>query len=174
MDTEYEIKILDIDANSILSTLKELNAKLKGVKKFKRYVFDLPDNKSWMRLRTDGNEAVLTVKKVTGEGISGTQELEIKVDSFEKTKELLEGLGFTPRVYQENNRQSYELDGVEIDIDEWPKIPPYLEIEGKDEGSVLRMIEKLSLSEHKKTSESTEKVYSLYGLNLNDYKELRF
>jgi adenylate cyclase class 2 len=174
MKTEYEIKILDIDIPQIQETLKAENAKFTGEKKFRRYVYDLPDNKSWMRLRTDGKKTVLTVKKVTGEGISGTQELEIVVDDFEKTYELLESLGFTPRVYQENNRLSYDLDNVELDIDQWPKIPAYLEIEGQSEADVQSMIEKLGLTEHKKTAESTEKVYMMYNLDLNSYKELGF
>jgi hypothetical protein len=42
-------------------------------------------------------------------------------------------------VKQENRRTSFELDGVCLELDEWPMIPPYLEIEGDARDDVLRV-----------------------------------
>ena len=46
---------------------------------------------------------------------------------------MLEEMGYKAHTYQENKRTRYMLDGVEFDIDSWPYIPTYLEIEGKNE-----------------------------------------
>lgn len=68
--------------------------------------------------------------------IQQMQETEIEVSSFEETNELLEKLGFSYRSYQEKVREKYILDEHEIDIDIWPKLSPYVEIEGKDENDI--------------------------------------
>jgi adenylate cyclase class 2 len=41
----------------------------------------------------------------------------------------LEKLGYNSKAYQENIRTSYTLNNCEIEIDERPMIPAYLEIE---------------------------------------------
>lgn len=64
--------------------------------------------------------------------LGGTQEHEVVVSDFEKMNDILEKLGYKHRNYQENKRIRYILDEVEIDIDTWPLIPTYAEIEGKN------------------------------------------
>ena len=67
------------------------------------------------------------------------------------------------------------LDGVEIDIDSWPLIPTYLEIEGKDEESVLKMIEKLELDKEKVTTLDVQSVYKeVYNIDIETIKVLKF
>ena len=124
MNTEYEVRILDIDVKEIKSKLDKL-AKFECEKKKKRYVYDFipkQDNK-WIRLRTNGSKSTLTIKNLVTSEIDGTQELEIEVDDFDKTNMILKELGYIPRGYQENRRIQYTLNGVEIDIDYWPLIP---------------------------------------------------
>lgn len=104
------------------------------VNSIKRYVYDFnPINKNkWIRLRTDGKTSTLTIKEIVDKNeIDGTNEIEIEVSSFENANKILNELGYVARNYQENKRIKYTLDGVEIDIDFWPLIPPYVEIEGK-------------------------------------------
>lgn len=50
---------------------------------------------------------------------------------------MLKELGYDPKGFQENRRIQYTFNGVEIDIDFWPLIPTYLEIEGNTEEEVL-------------------------------------
>src|SRR3989344_2464509 len=100
--------------------------------------------------------------------------LEIDVDNFEKTHLFLGKLGFIAKGYQENKRISYVLNNVEIEIDFWPHIPPYLEIEGKSKENVEMMIKKLGFAVSKATSINTTDVYKKYGINLNSIKELKF
>ncbi len=74
------------------------------------------------------------------------QETEIEVNSFEETNELLEKLGFSYRSYQEKRREKYSLNEHEIDIDTWPKLLPYIEIEGKDKNDIEKILSILGYS----------------------------
>ena len=87
---------------------------------------------------------------------------------------MLEILGYQNKGYQENKRIQYALDGVEIDIDTWPLIPTYVEIEGEDEQSVLKMIKILGLNNEKVTTLDVQSVYMQYGIDIEKKKDLRF
>ncbi len=177
MKTEYEIRVLKVNIDEIEEKLKELGAIKKGEFHQKRYVYDLkPAEKGkWIRLRTNGINTTLTYKDIVSNTIDGTKEVEIEVDDFEKSNELLERIGFMNRGYQENKRIHYILDRVEIDIDSWPLIDPYLEIEGPNEESVIETLKKLDLDEKKVTTLNCDDIYfKFYDINLNEIKELKF
>lgn len=78
----------------------------------------------------------------------------------------MEKLGYKHKAYQENKRISYLLDGVEIEIDFWSLIPPYLEVEGKSIQEVELMVEKLGYNMEQTTSINTKKVYEKYEVDL--------
>lgn len=177
MKTEYEVRVLEIDKDELIRKLESLNATKVGEFNQKRYVYDtIPkENGKWIRLRTNGKETTLTFKDVTSDKIDGTKEVEIEVSDLELTNEFLNKIGFFSKAYQENNRIRYILDDVELDIDSWPLIPTYLEIEGKDENSVLDMIEKLELDKSKVTSLDVQSVYEkFYNIDISKIKNLRF
>ena len=139
---EYEAKIYDVDPADIIEKLTNLGAKEVGNYNFCRYVFDTipakPDR--WVRLRSDGKQATLTVKEITADTIDGTHEWEVEVSDMETTLEILAKIGIKPRGYQENKRQEYDLDGVQVVIDRWPKLKPYVEIEAN---SVVEVVNHL-------------------------------
>ena len=177
MKTEYEVRVLEIDKDELIRKLESLNATKVGEFNQKRYVYDtIPkENGKWIRLRTNGKETTLTFKDVTSDKIDGTKEVEIEVSDLELTNEFLNKIGFFSKAYQENNRIRYILDDVELDIDSWPLIPTYLEIEGKDEKSVLDMIEKLELDKSKVTSLDVKSVYEKFdNIDISKIKDLRF
>ena len=126
------------------------------------------------RLRTNGRKTTLTYKNVVKTTIDGTKELEVEVSDFEKTNELLENMGIKSRGYQENKRTQYILNGVEIDIDSWPMIPTYVEIEGKNEEEVMNTLEILELPKDKVTTLDVDSVYKKYGIDLKVIKVLKF
>ncbi len=143
----------------------------------KRYVYDtIPANPNkWIRLRTNGTKTTLTVKEIKDKSaISGTDEIEITVDSLETTNELLESLGFKSRNYQENYRKMYVLNNVEISIDSWPMIPTYAEIEGKSEQDVLDTLKLLGYTKKDYTTLDVESIYKLYNIDILKIKELKF
>lgn len=176
MSKEYEVTILEID-NSFESKLIELGAKLVSDSMQKRYVYDvIPVNPNkWIRLRTNGNKTTLTVKEIKDKSaIGGTEEVEIIVDSFDKTNNLLESLGYISRNYQENYRKMYNLNGIEISVDSWPMIPTYAEIEGKCEEDVLEVLKLLGYAEKDYTTLDVVSIYELYNIDIMKIKELKF
>ena len=175
MHTEYEVRILEIDVVKVIKKLEELNACLEWDLLQRRYVYDfIPklDGK-WIRLRTNGDKTTLTIKNVVSSEIDGTQELEIEVDNFDRCNLVLKELGYEAKAYQENRRVQYSLGGVEIDIDYWPLIPTYLEIEGPTEEAVYSVVEQLGFKRDDVTSRDVEGIYLDYGHNMEEIKDLR-
>lgn len=177
MAIEFEAKIIEIDPHQMEKRIKELGGeKVSDTTIMRRYVYDITpgDQSKWIRLRDTGKEITLTVKEIIHDGIDGTHEVETVVGDFEATNELLGKLGYTPKGYQENKRTSFILDGARLEIDEWPMIPPYLEIEADSREEVVRVAEKLGYREDQLTGENTIQIYAHYGINLNKIKNLRF
>ena len=177
MNTEYEIRILEVDVEKITQKLEEIGAEKVGDWFQKRYVYDMIPKKEnqWIRLRTNGEKTTLTYKNVEKDTIDGTKELEIVVNDFEKTNEMLEILGYKNKGYQENRRIRYILNGVEIDIDSWPMIPTYMEIEGKNEYEVMNTLNRLGIEENKVCTLNCEDIYKkVYNINIDEIKRLTF
>ncbi|MBQ9790990.1 MAG: CYTH domain-containing protein [Clostridia bacterium] len=170
MKTEFEVRLLECDYKNIITRLKELNATFTGDNLQMRYCYDFNPVKenSWIRLRTNGKITTLTIKEIMDKSVSGTKESEIVVSSFEETDKILNKLGYFARSIQENRRVQYILDGVEIDIDFWPEIPPYLEIEGESEDSIKKVVEKLGLDYEKFVTLDVSSVYDYYGKPLGN------
>lgn len=108
------------------------------------------------------------------DAVDGVRETEVVVADFDQTHALLERLGFHARAYQENRRSSWQLDGVRLEIDSWPLIPPYLEIEADSADQVWAVASRLNLSRAELTSENTTAVYDRYGIDLSAVADLRF
>jgi adenylate cyclase, class 2 len=141
----------------------------------RRHVYDIVpgDMSRWIRLRDTGIETTLCVKEIRSDAIDGTLEVETAVGDFAAAGEILGLLGFTPKSYQENRRTSFVLENVQVELDEWPLIPPYLEIEGHTKDDVLRVASLLGY-EDQLTGENTVKVYARYGIDLQVIPDLRF
>lgn len=176
MQTEIEVKILEINVDEITSKLEALWAKKSWDKMQKRYVYDFSPKKgnSRVRLRTDGNKTTLTIKEIHNDEIEWTKELEVIVDDFEKTNLILEKLGYKNTWYQENKRTSYILDTCEVEIDSRPGIPAYIEIEAKSVAEVEATVKKLWFTMDQTTSINTIKVYQKYGIDISIMPELKF
>ncbi|MEK2475840.1 class IV adenylate cyclase [Streptomyces noursei] len=173
---EYEAKVLGIDPDAMAERIKVAGGSFQGERLMRRYVYDTVPAVSgrWVRLRDSGGAVTLCVKTISSDAIDGTRETETTVGSFEDTHALLGLMGLTHRSYQENRRSSWLLDGVRLEIDEWPRIPPYLEIEGDTEEQVWATAECLSIPRSDLTSENTTKVFARYGIDLDSISELRF
>jgi adenylate cyclase class 2 len=174
---EYEARVLEINKEELEKKLKNLGAEKIADFEYKRRVYDFNPKEEgrWIRLRTNGKKTTLTIKEIKSQEIDGTEETEIEVSDFEKTNIILNKLGYIEKSYQENKRTRYGLDGVEIDIDTWPYIPTYVEIEGKSANEVQKTIKKLGLENEKITSLDVQAVYEkFYGIDLRQMSEVRF
>ncbi|MGY2029828.1 class IV adenylate cyclase [Nocardia gipuzkoensis] len=176
MPIEHEAKILDIDPETIEQHIVGKGGRRLGERFMRRYVYDITpgDESKWIRLRDNGNGTTLAVKQITSDAIDGTHEVEVSVDDFAATNALLELLGFTAKSYQETKRVSFELDGAQLELDTWPRIPPYLEIEAATKDEVVRIAGLLGFAEADLTGENTIKIYARHGIDLNTVRELRF
>ena len=175
METEYELRVLEIDVDSLVERLEGIGASFEWDLVQRRYVYDLipkVDGK-WIRLRTNGNFTTLTIKDIVSSEIDGTRELEIEVSDFDKCNKILNELGYISHGYQENRRIQYKYDDVEIDIDYWPKIPTYLEIEGPNEEKVYEILELLGYNREEATAKDVEGIYLDYGYNLKEIYDLK-
>ncbi|MFD3461214.1 class IV adenylate cyclase [Nocardia fluminea] len=176
MPIEHEAKIFDIDPDTIERHILDKGGYRLGERFMRRYVYDITagiDGK-WIRLRDNGIRTTLAVKEITSDAIDGTHEVEVSVDDFATTNTLLEMMGFSAKSYQETRRISYTLDGAELELDTWPGIPPYLEIEAATKADVIRVAELLGYTEADLTGENTIKIYARHGIDLNTIRELRF
>jgi adenylate cyclase, class 2 len=173
---EHEAKILDIDPDTIEQHIVGKGGRRLGERFMRRYVYDITpgDESKWIRLRDNGNGTTLAVKQITSDAIDGTHEVEVSVDDFAATNALLELLGFTAKSYQETKRVSFEFDGAQLELDTWPRIPPYLEIEAATKDEVVRIAGLLGFAEADLTGENTIKIYARHGIDLNTVRELRF
>lgn len=176
MKTEYEVRILEINHDEIVKKLESIGAEFRFNVLQQRYVYDLvpkQENK-WIRLRTDGTKTTLTIKNLESQTIDGTKELELIVDDFSKTNDFLEELGFKSHGFQQNKRTQYILDGVEIDLDRWPLIPEYMEIEGNTEEEVYNTLDKLGISKDKVVTLDVSSIYTYYGFDGDNLSDLNF
>src|SRR5574344_531753 len=120
----------------------------------------------WVRVRNTNGKTTITIKHIlnpdiqrkTGSKIQKVLETEMEVPSIEEANSILEQLGFSFRNYQEKNRATYNVNGVEVDIDSWPLIPTYIEIENDSEKVIQETVKKLGLQDHEIISCNTSDV----------------
>lgn len=179
METEYEATFLNINKNEMRKRLTKAGAKLLRPEFLqKRIPFHLPkekrSNAKFIRVRDEGDKITLTYKHFTGEKIEDQKEISVDVNDFENTVKILKLIGCKPKPYQETKRELWKLGGVEITIDEWPFLEPFVEVEGKSEKAVKKVSEKLGFDYSKALFCSAGKIYQMkYGFWPDDLKNLK-
>jgi adenylate cyclase class 2 len=165
VNTEFEARFLAVDVATIVQRLKTRSATCAMPRTLmRRIVFtnrDIEARRGWLRLRHQGESSFLTYKQTaTAErAVDSILEAEVQVGDFEATRVLLEAMGLTALRYQENYREEWHLDGVTFDIDTWPDLPTFLEIEGPDEAAVRHATTDLGLSFEDASFGSVDEVY---------------
>ncbi len=171
MDIEYEATFPDIIKNEIRSKLKKANAKLIRPEFLqKRITFCLPGKRkhAWLRVRDDNGKVSMSYKIVDGGRIENQKEICLKINDFDKGIELLTTIGCKKKAYQETKRELWLLDGVEITIDEWPFLEPFVEVEGRSEQDVKNVCEKIGLDYNKALFCAVGELYKRkYGVPLD-------
>jgi adenylate cyclase class 2 len=142
--------------------------------------FRINENK-WIRLRTSNEKTTLAVKQILapkeGTELQQVKETEMVVPSREVANDFLEAIGLSHRGYLEKKRTTYILNNHKIEIDTWPKIPTYFELEGKDEKDIEEILNLLGYSMKDKNVVSciVDEVYEMYGYpKTTCFKELKF
>lgn len=184
MDIEFEATFINIDKDKIRKILASIGAELiRSEYLQRRIVLSLPKGHEikggWLRIRDEGDKTTLTLKVVDGDQIENQKEVCLKIDDFEKAEQLLDLIGCKKRAYQESKRELWKLGDVEITIDEWPFLEPYIEIEGKSKESVQEVTDKMGLDFSKALFCAVDKLYALrYNISEdvinNQIPELKF
>lgn len=147
MNTEIEAKFLDVDFGEMRTKLEELGAVCEqSMRLMRRAIIETPEleaKHSFVRIRDEGDNVTLTYKQVDDDSLTGVKEVEVNVSHFEDTILLFEQLGLKYKSFQESYRETWRLDDVEIMLDEWPWLKPYIEVEGPSEIRVKEVATKL-------------------------------
>ncbi len=177
-DREDEIKKLVgyskleelIDKENLLEVINKAEIK-EFMKQFRN------NNKKWIRVRQTNNKVTIAVKHILAPNNTNLQQMmenEIEVSSINQANSILEALGFSYKSYQEKRRVSYKLKEHEIDIDTWPGIPTYFEVEGKDEKDLVEFLDILGYKLEDTVSCTADQVYEIYGKSMFDKRVLSF
>ena len=132
----------------------------------------------WIRLRQTNDVVELTIKYIYNTNseynIDEVKEVEIKVDNFDTANKLIEEMGYFRKKLVEKKRTSYKLGNNSIEIDEWPLIKPYVEIEGINVDEIYNLAKELGYDKENTYVMNTEDVYLKEGIDLTSFEELTF
>lgn len=170
MKKEIELKILNIDRKKFIASLKKVGAKqiLKPTLMCEVYL-DSPAQErvySSFRLRDEGKRIFLTLKlKKEDKKFQIRDEFEVEVSDFDTTKKILELAGFKIFRQREKLREEYRLGKIKIEIDEYPKMKPYTEIEAPSKDELERFLKKLEFPIKYTTNKTATEILKDAGLN---------
>lgn len=141
MKPEIEVKFLGVDIDDMREKLKAAGAHLEQPMRLMRRAIIEPESvgsrDAFLRLRDEGDKITMTFKEFGEVDKSDVKEIEISVSDFDTTLVMLNELGLHYRSFQESKRETWQLnDDVEVVIDEWPWLEPYVEIEGSSEDAI--------------------------------------
>ncbi|HEX8946915.1 MAG TPA: class IV adenylate cyclase [Candidatus Paceibacterota bacterium] len=133
---EIEVRFLEIDKDALIARLNALGAEDLGETLLdEQIIYDeslswIKEGKRALRLRTKDGETTLTYKNHREASADGVEEVEFAVSDAGAAEALLERLGYPAYRHQQKKRHTFQLGEVTIDIDTWPRIPTYVELEG--------------------------------------------
>lgn len=188
MQTEIEVKFLDVDIDDIRERLKAAGAECEQPMRLMRRVnIEMPEHRathSWIRVRDEGDRTTLTFKRRADpkalNAIDNVKEIEVTVSDFDATVELFREAGWDYRTLQESRRETWHLGDAEVVVDEWPWLKPYIEIEAETEQAVRAAANKLGFVWEDAFFGHIDNVYELRyqfapGIRgVIDIKEVRF
>nr|MDD3720628.1 class IV adenylate cyclase [Candidatus Gracilibacteria bacterium] len=172
---EKEIKILDIDKNSLIKKLEEIGA----VKDYEEVIHDIyydypegkiDEGKRSFRIRKKGNCYMYTIKKKEkSETIKICQEKEIEISNIDGFQKTLEKYGLVKAREKQKMRLSYYIDDTHFDIDDYEGIPTLLEIEAHSDEEIEKWIKELGLENHTRKTFGSRGLFEYYKV---PYKNL--
>ncbi len=179
MKAEIEAKFLNIDKENIRKLLKNIGAELVAPERLmNRAVFDSKRKSDYYRVRNEGDKITMSFKRENERSIDGMKEICLTVDNYDNAVEFLTSLAGAPKALQETYRESWVKDGVEIDIDTWPWIPPFIEIEGKSAEAVEKLASELGLkmpdAEYGSVGIAYQQVFDVSEDDINHMPEIKF
>lgn len=183
---EFEAKFLNVDPAEIERKVLAQGGRKVFDRMFHRAVFDYADLRldkqaSWLRVRDEGDQVTMAFKQRTGTSASdgssndgGMLEEEVTVSDFATACRILRHIGLEDKFFIENRRVRYELGDAQLDVDWYPQLEPFLEIEGPSWEAVDMAIVKLGLDPKDKKVFSATQIYAIKGIRDKDYSRITF
>ena len=168
---EKESKILNVNVEELIEKLKSLGA-----------VEVFNDNRVITHFDTKegtymGESKVIKITEegkvklsYSGKTSEGKEDIKLTVSRKEEAVDFLNRIGLFPISESKSHRISFEWEGVDFDIDTFPQIPPFLEIDlGNSSHTLEDISEKLELQKNEIAEMGTPAIYGKYQL---DYFEI--
>jgi adenylate cyclase class 2 len=159
MPVEIEAKMSVENLSATRARLQQLGAKRIGAFLETNTFFDTEDRSllaadKGLRLRLNRNaetgeeDHIITYKGPRQPGaLKSREEVELCVEGSAETEKLFEVLGFGKTISFEKRRESWLLDNCKVELDELPWLGTFVEVEGPDDASVLRVRQSLNLAD---------------------------
>lgn len=183
MAKEFETHILNIKREEIVAKLETLGAKkIKDVLQ-KRITFDFPDHRldakrAFIRIRDNGMGVIELAYKCnpvsSEQGVAKSEEIELHISDMEKAKEFFLAIGMEYHQFIETKRITYKLDDLTFDIDEWPMMPPFVEVEAPSGTRVMDGVRLLGFDEADTFQGDAGIMYDQKGIDWKAMKEITF
>lgn len=179
MQTEIETRFLEIDKDEFIKKLISLGAVDKGEEKLEEIIFHAADG-SWLgkrkfvRLRKSRSKIKLTYKENVEQTVDSAKEIEFEIPDLDKCSQFFEKIGLKEMRRLEKYRHTFELGDVTLDIDTWPKIPTYVEIEGPSVESLKNACGQLGFDWEKRFDGDAREVFRRYGYDIDHITVITF
>ncbi len=180
MQNEIEIKILEINKKEITNRLKKIGAKKILDARLKVYFFDFPDKRltlkhSAIRVRQEGEKVKINIKKnIVQKKVKQADEYETEVQDFDTMAKILKLIGLEVISEQEKDRISYTWKGIAFDIDTYPGIPTFIEIEANSVGKLRQGLKAIGKTLNESNTMTGKQLLSHYGVDINQTRALKF
>lgn len=174
---EHEIKVLDVNIADLCKKLEEIGAQkvyddvrtIIALDTADRYFLNEKDK--LIRVTDEGTiKVTMHVNQSKPEIKEG---IKFKTSRLKETMDFFHEMGLDPISKVQAPRISYELGKIDFDIDKFPAIPAFLEIDIEhieEEGyTVESLLKALGLEDNKVVVMGTEDIHNLYGV---DYFEV--
>lgn len=167
---EKEVKILDVDVGQVAAAMSKIGAK-KVYDDFRTIsTWDLPGNS--YRLKQD---KLIRITEEDGTKITmhinnskpNKTEIKFKTSIPDGPNAFLTGLGLRQVSQVKARRVSWEFGKVDFDLDIFPKIPAFLEIDRANlsDAKLKKLLALLGLQNHKVVVMGTEAIHKLYKID---------
>ena len=83
------------------------------------------------------------------------EEIEVDIDDAAAMLKIFSQPSLPPSLVFEKNRETFNLDGCEVVLDELPRLGTFVEVEGPDEATVTHVLEQLELDPARPSATAT-------------------
>ncbi len=172
---EIELKFLEINKEKLIKKLREKAAKKTFEGIMKVAYLDHGDNRikdrnELLRLRDIGNGKVEICYKANPriqDNCKVFDEYEVISENFDTLLKIFEKADFKQTIYYEKKRIQYEYKGVKFEIDEYPNVPVFVELEANNSKKIEEIAKKFDLNKYEKSN------LSISDLCTSKYKNIK-